>query len=484
MAEPQKIKKEELLLINWLSKGAESEICTLLCFVLLLAAIAQVLVGIVLIFSGGPNWPPVFFCLGSAVAAYFLAQQLRKCRISMYKEGLSFSLGFLFGLKFRLKRKWTDIGAIALHDESENSIQYDDEERRLIIIHFASGGQVKIPLRDLTVADLDSLFRASKRWGSTAVMAPELIELRRKLVAGPSPGMNLSLTVMWEKELQSHFTTSTFVPLATGSMLGKNRFQVISQLGAGGLSAIYLARSSDSRKVVLKELVLHKSSEAGINKAKELFQRERDLLRKLDHPQIAKVYDHFVENGRDYLVLEYIAGQSLRQLVESQGKCSEDKVLDWAFAVAGILHYLHKQKPPVVHRDISPENLLLGEDKLIHLIDFGAANEFVAAATGTLIGKQAYIAPEQFKGKPVPASDIYSLGATMYYLLTAQDPEALSCSNPAEVNSSVSVETGRFVALLTELDAGNRPSDCAEIMQMLSDLKASDRGARIVLGSS
>ena len=313
-------------------------------------------------------------------------------------------------------------------------------------------------------------------------MAPDLIELRRKLVAGPSPSMNLSLTTLWEKELQSHFTTSTFVPLATGVTVGQKRMRVISQIAVGGLSAIYLARTSDGRKVILKELVLHKADEESVKKAKELFQRESSLLVKLHHPQIARVYDHFVENGRDYLVLDYIPGQSLRQLVEAEGPRLEDKVLEWAQAIAGILLYLHGQNPPIIHRDLTPENLVLGEDNLIHLIDFGAANEFAATATGTLIGKQAYIPPEQFRGKPQPASDIYALGATMYYLLTGQDPEALSSSNPALVNSSVSVQTGEFVAMLTAVAVADRPADCLEVIQKIADLRATERGAVILLG--
>src|SRR5262249_40928633 len=156
---------------------------------------------------------------------------------------------FALDLRFKFQRKWTDIGAIALQEEDMETFPLDDTERRQMVVHFVSGGSVNLPLKDLTVADLDSIVRASKRWGSTAVMAPELIELRRKLIAGPSPNTNLSLTTLWEKELQSHFTTSTFVPLATGTTLNNNRFRVISQIGAGGLSAIYLARNNENRKV-------------------------------------------------------------------------------------------------------------------------------------------------------------------------------------------------------------------------------------------
>lgn len=473
------------MVLAWKSPGAMPQICQVVSLVAIVTAMAQFLVGVLLIFSGGPKWPIIFGAILVAVLAKVLAHFLSTKRITMTKQRICFSLGFAFDLHFKLRRKWTDIGAIALQEEEEDHLPIDDEERRLMVFHFSSGGSIRVPLRDLTVADLDTLFKGSKRWGSTAVMAPELIELRRKLIAGPTnlQTTNLSLTSVWEKELQSHFTTSTFVPLATGTSLNHNRFRVISQIAAGGLSAIYLARSSDGKKVILKELVLHqKTSETSLSKAKEMFARESGLLLKLRHPQIARVHDYFIEKGRDYLVLEYIPGMTLRQLVDIEGPRLEDKVLEWTQAIAGILQYLHKHDPPIIHRDISPENLVLGEDNLIHLIDFGAANEFAATATGTLIGKQNYIAPEQFRGKPKPVSDIYSLGATMYFMLTGQEPEALSSSDPRAVNSSVSVEVSEFVKQMTDPEAFKRPEDCAEVIQKIVDLRATERGAVISFG--
>jgi tRNA A-37 threonylcarbamoyl transferase component Bud32 len=478
--------KRDTITVEWKSESATSDLCQIICVVSLLSVIAQFLVGVLHIFSGdGINWVGIGFTLAAAIASTLLARDLSTKRIVMSKQNMAFSLGFGFDLFFKLHRKWTDVGAVALQEADLESLPSDDAEMRDMVFHFASGGSTRIPLRALTVQDLDAIFRASKRWGSTAVMAPELIELRRKLVAGPATEtLKLSLTTLWEKELQSNFTTSTFVPLATGTTLFQNRLRVIAQIGAGGMSAIYLARNNENKKVILKELVLHKSSEDGLKKAKELFTRESGLLVKLKHPQIARVFDHFVEKDRDYLVLEYIPGQTLRQLVEREGPRMEDKVLDWANAIAGILLYLHAQEPPIIHRDITPENLVFGEDNLIHLIDFGAANEFAATATGTLIGKQAYIAPEQFRGKPEPASDIYSLGATMYYLLTGEDPEALSSSNPCDKNKSVSVQTGNFVARLTSIDPNDRPRDCLSVTQHIANLRATERGAEIPIGKN
>lgn len=481
---PEKEKtKEEALLIKWQSDGAAPAICGLISVACLLTVIAQFVIAVLRALSGsGPDFQVIGIAAVSAVVATTLANELTYKKIKMEKQKIRFSPHFVWSMLGKPSRKWNDIGAVGLQDEDTEMLPSDDEERRLLVFHFASGGVARIPLRELSVQDLESLFRASKRWGSTAVMAPELIELRRKLVAGQNPKSIISLTTLWEQELQSHFATSTFVPLATGSQLHHNRFRVIAQIQAGGLSAIYLAKNHENRKLILKELVLHKSDEASMQKAKELFEREAGFLLKLKHPQIARVYDHFVENNRDYLVLEYIPGQSLRQLVSREGPQQEDKVLEWAHGIAGILLYLHGQDPAIIHRDLTPENLVLGEDNLIHLIDFGAANEYAATATGTLIGKQAYIAPEQFRGKAVPASDIYALGATMYFLLTGEDPEALTVSHPAKIRSSVSVQTDDFVARLTSLDLKTRSADCLVLLSQLASLRATERGAVISLG--
>jgi len=138
-------------------------------------------------------------------------------------------------------------------------------------------------------------------------------------------------------------------PLDKGKTLGGGRFKIVSQLAAGGLSAIYLAERADKSTVVLKECVVPPHlNEASVLKARELFEREAKFLTKLDHPRIAKVFDHFVDSGRDYLVLQYVQGVSLRQLVARQGPQPEDRVLEWASAIATILEHLHGLSPPMV----------------------------------------------------------------------------------------------------------------------------------------
>jgi tRNA A-37 threonylcarbamoyl transferase component Bud32 len=442
-----------------------------------LASVASIL--LLAIFGLGSNDPATATVLGGVCLLFILmALLMRDNRIILRPEGLYFPPYMLPGLYFRTSRTWTDIGAVMLVDsERPDYFMLDEYDSKELLIHFVSGGSVKLSLSAVSLPDLEKFFKASKRWGSTAVFQEELIDLKRKLFSGPSQTKQISFTTLWEEEMQQHFTTTNFVPLDRGKTLQSGRFRIMSQLTAGGLSAIYLAEKGDKRIVVLKEAVVPPNADEQTRaKAKELFEREARLLLRLNHPNIARVFDHFVERGRDYLVIEYIAGQSLRQLITRNGPQSEERVLQWAKEIAEILIYLHFQDPPIIHRDLSPDNLLLREDGKLFLIDFGAANEFVGTATGTLIGKQSYISPEQFRGKAVPASDIYGFGGTLHYLLTGSEPEALSVSHPAVVRPVLSAQIDQLVADCTQLEVADRIKDARELKQRIEETKAAERG--------
>ncbi len=184
--------------------------------------------------------------------------------------------------------------------------------------------------------------------------------------------------------------------------LQNGAINVIGQLCFGGLSAVYLAeRVTDADSpVILKEAVLPLGCDEALKeKALEMFGREAAILASLDHERIAAVRDYFVENGRHYIVLEHIDGIDLRRFVREQGAQSAEVVLRWLSEMTDILIYLHNHEPPVVHRDVTPDNIVLARDGHLSLIDFGAANNLVGTATGTLVGKQSYISPEQFRGQ-------------------------------------------------------------------------------------
>jgi serine/threonine protein kinase len=307
--------------------------------------------------------------------------------------------------------------------------------------------------------------------------SPELVELISNYRDYQSKPVDAaSFTSLWGEELATHMAATSFVPLAKGVQLQTGRFTVLAILSSGGSSAVYLAQTVDGTMVILKESVIPQHVDDAIkNKAHELFQREATLLTKLNHPQIAKVLDHFRECSRDYLVLEYLPGKNLRQIVKQSGAQTETIVLAWAAQIVDILHYLHELEPPLVHRDLTPDNILLKNDGKIAVIDFGAANEYLGTATGTLIGKQSYISPEQFKGKATPKSDIYALGSTLFFLLTGDDPEALSVSHPKEQRADLSQDIDALVAWCTELEETDRAT-LKQLIERIEFLRT-DRGS-------
>jgi serine/threonine-protein kinase len=238
-----------------------------------------------------------------------------------------------------------------------------------------------------------------------------------------------SYTELWLDDLQS-FRRTRLRELEPGEVLQSGQYQIFGHIATGGQAKIYRATDTISgASIVLKEMVLPVQAGAETrNRSFENVRREATVLAGLNHPSIIKLIDHFVEDHRAYLVLEHIEGKSLRKRIQDSGPMSPDLVTHIAIQMCDVLEYLHNQSPPVVHRDISPDNFMLQPSKEIKLLDFNVAHQLESNATQTVVGKHNYIAPEQFKGKPCRQSDLYSLGATLYFLLTGLDPAPITCS--------------------------------------------------------
>ena len=216
--------------------------------------------------------------------------------------------------------------------------------------------------------------------------------------------------------------------LAPGTLL-QNRYAVERRIGEGGMGAVYVA--TDRRfgsTVALKETFFDDPS------LRKAFEREARLLNRLRHAALPRVSDHFEESDGQFLVMEYIAGEDLSQMLKARGAGFPSKqVLGWADQLLDALDYLHTQEPPVIHRDIKPQNLKLTTRDQVVLLDFGLAKgtplQTRVTQTGSLFGYSFNYAPiEQMQGTGTdPRSDLYSLGATLYHLLTgATPPDALT----------------------------------------------------------
>ena len=205
------------------------------------------------------------------------------------------------------------------------------------------------------------------------------------------------------------------------------RYKIMNVLGRGGSGITYRAEDAfTGRQVALKELSLK-----GLDdwKKLELFEREARVLEDLDHPAIPNYVDYFqvdtADNRRFYIAQEIAEGRSLAELVAAGDRFSETEVERIAAEVLEVLQYLHGLNPPIIHRDIKPQNIIRSEDGGISLVDFGAVQTAYREATAfgsTVVGTYGYMAPEQFRGQAYPTTDLYGLGATLLNLLTHQNP--------------------------------------------------------------
>ncbi|CAN5799259.1 hypothetical protein BH20ACI4_BH20ACI4_01410 [soil metagenome] len=218
-------------------------------------------------------------------------------------------------------------------------------------------------------------------------------------------------------------------PLAPNTLL-QNRYLIVQLIGKGGMGEVYLA--VDQRlgsAIAIKRTYFTEDEHLG-----DAFEREARTLARLRHPVLPKVSDHFNENENQYLVMEHISGDDLSKRLETNKKPFPiNWVLFWADQLLDALNYLHSHEPPIIHRDIKPQNLKLTSDNQIVLLDFGLAKDSVGqtkiTTTGSVVGFTPHYAPmEQIRGTGTnPKSDIYSLSTTLYQLLTDTVPfDALS----------------------------------------------------------
>jgi eukaryotic-like serine/threonine-protein kinase len=266
--------------------------------------------------------------------------------------------------------------------------------------------------------------------------------------------------------------------LENGTIL-RTRYEIVQLVGQGGMGAVYRANDKrlEGRICAIKEILpslLNAATEDDLAQTVEQFYQEASTLARLDHPNLPKVSDYFSEQGREYLVMDFVSGRDLHEVLgeakRQDKKLSESQVLAWADQLLDAMIYLHNQEPPVIHRDIKPSNIKVTPQGRIKLVDFGLVkvmqpddNRTVTVVQGR--GTAAYTPLEQYGGDTGHTdvrSDIYSVGATLYHLLAGIPPQDAkerflrpgSLEPLRQLNPSVSARTERaiFQALATHPD--------------------------------
>lgn len=286
--------------------------------------------------------------------------------------------------------------------------------------------------------------------------------------------------------------------LAGGTVLN-NRYEIIKKIGGGGMGAVYLSNDRNLGGVqrAVKEMVQAHIEDAQQTKAIEDFRRESMILSSLDHPSIPTIYDYFfdVTEGRFYLVMKYISGGDLagRLRAAPEGRIDELTVSEWGFQIADVLSYLHNLPQRIVYRDLKPSNVMLdGSTGKIMLIDFGIARSVnqIEERGVTAVGTMGYAPPELFSGNVEPRSDIYSLGSTMFHLMTGADPQNNPLlifdfeknPRPRQINPRLSDQIERILMRCVEYSADKRFSNAAELRDALGEHADNLRAGRVTYG--
>jgi len=272
----------------------------------------------------------------------------------------------------------------------------------------------------------------------------------------------------------------------------KERYRVVGPIGRGGMGAVYRAEDLllTGRVCAVKEITpsdVDVSSKT-LQQLREQFRREAEVLARLDHPNLPKVSDYFTDGNREYLVMDFVPGHDLREIIEQARQDNEhlsvSQVMTWANQLCDALTYLHQQDPPILHRDVKPSNIKLTPAGYLKLVDFGLVKLLSSdeARTITVVqgrGTAAYTPLEQYGSDGEHTdfhSDVYALGATLYHLLTGKPPSTAQerflhpevLTPPREINPNIPPAVENAILTALALHPKDRPTNIQAFHDLLN----------------
>jgi serine/threonine-protein kinase len=263
------------------------------------------------------------------------------------------------------------------------------------------------------------------------------------------------------------------IDLMPGTLLN-NTYTVIKLLGKGGMGTVYLVEEMGrpQNRYAIKELIANLNDPEQEQIALQTFQTEIAFLGQLNHPQLPRFYGTFTHWNRNYLIMEFVEGESLESIIQNKkGPLPVDDVIYWGIEITKALDYLHTQSSgPIVYRDLKPANIIISPAGSARIVDFGIARRYdPSKITDTLrFGTPGYAAPEQFKaarlGQSTPKSDIYALGVILFQLLTGYDPTVTPFHFPParHLNPQITPELERIINKAIQKKADDRYVDRRE----------------------
>ncbi len=369
----------------------------------------------------------------------------KECIVSV--DDIAININSVWG-SFRTKRfSWSLLQKMELKDD---------------ILEFAAGeNSYSVNLKNVNPLDRSRLLQTIYKFAPAEIFS---LEDQQKF----QPTQNFSYTELWLQSLTQSPQQDSLLPLETGGMLKEGVYEVLEIIGAGGQGTAYLCNKAGAKeKVVLKETIFPVFVDKSVRKtAIDRFEQEASILKSLHHDGVVRLLDAFVQDHRGYVVLEHIDGVSLRTLRKVR-ELDEESLKDLIVQMCDVLEFLHQEG--FTHRDFTPENLILDKNNKLKLIDFAVAHKISEGITATVVGKHSYIAPEQFRGRACPQSDIYSLGATIFFLVTGRDPEPITMQSLAEGEPFYETIYSTIIENCTRLDLSVRYPSVKRIKNDLCD---------------
>ncbi|MCY7347998.1 MAG: protein kinase [Pyrinomonadaceae bacterium] len=400
-----------------------------------------------------------------------------------------------------------DSSATTFKVEDEVSEKVDFAEKEIEVPEIsenivADKQPIAMPEIEMPAADafppsrFDSVSIMEKREEPTPE-TPEKIVPENSIQIDPKEPVSLTAPIVGGSDTDGKNKTK-LKPLDEGTVLN-GRYEIIRKIGGGGMGAVYLASDKNLGGVLraVKEMVQSYIEDAQQEKAVSDFKRESLLLTSLDHQSIPTIYDYFFDEkeARFYLVMKYISGGDLAGRLRSapESRIDETSVTQWAIQIVDVLDYLHNRQPPIVYRDLKPANIMVdGNSGRVMLIDFGIARWVNKEEKGvTAVGTMGYAPPELFSGNVEARSDIYSLGSTMFHLLTGADPQSNPLlifdfqkhPRPRQINPQLSDQMERILMRSVEYSADKRFASAAELKKALEEHQENLKTGRVSFGT-
>lgn len=254
------------------------------------------------------------------------------------------------------------------------------------------------------------------------------------------------------------------------------KYRILSVIGQGGMSTVYLAvHERLKQKWAVKEISMEYCENYEMISRKLIV--EADILKRLDHPGLPKIVDIIEKKDAIWMVMEFIEGKTLKEILNERGRIEEKEILIWGKQLCEVLSYLHSKKPSIIYRDLKPENIILKKTGRLVLIDFGTAREYCyknTACDAMYLGTKGYAAPEQYggMGQTDARTDIYCLGVTLYSLLTGYNPEKPPYKIYPEKywGEHISLEMKSLLLKCIQSEPEKRYQNCRELAYALSQI--------------